>query len=141
MLALALALACGSAPPVDRATASAPDASAGASGAASTDIDMPSWCSIQSILAQRCQRCHGTATAHGAPFPLVTYEDTQVLDRKGNARFAAIARAVEQATMPAQYLKLDPPVEALQDDERATLLAWCANGGLLTGDAVCEPSN
>ena len=138
-----LALACSSPSPIRRAAVELPDAAAelpDAAADANPKDEEPAWCAVQAILVRKCQRCHGSPLAHGAPFALVTYDDTQVLDRKGNARFSAMAVAVEQETMPAQYLELDPPVEPLQDDERATVLAWCANGGLLTGSAVCDPA-
>jgi len=152
-----LAFACSGPSPIQRAAAELPDAAAelpdaaaelpdaaaelpDAAGDANANEEGPTWCSVQAILVLKCQRCHGSPPTHGAPFALVTYDDTQVLDRKGNARFSAMAVAVEQETMPAQYLELTPPVEPLQDDERATVLAWCADGGLLTGSAVCDPA-
>jgi hypothetical protein len=42
--------------------------------------------------------------------------------------------------MPAQYIKLKPPVEPLQDEERMILLSWCAQGGVLTESASCDPA-
>ena len=98
----------------------------------------PTWCEVQTILARRCQRCHALPTAHGAPFALLTYADTQELDSKGDPRFLRIARAIDDQLMPPQYLKLAPPVEPLTDAESATLLDWCAEAAPLTGPATCS---
>jgi hypothetical protein len=118
-----------------------PDADANPDAEAIPDAEAPTaWCSVQAILAAKCQRCHGSPATHGAPFPLVDYADTQALDRKGRARFERIAVAVEQGTMPAEYIKLKPPVEPLQDEERMIVLSWCAQGGMLTGSASCDPA-
>jgi len=100
----------------------------------------PTWCRVQAILALKCQRCHGPPSQHGAPFALASYDDTQAHDKKGKLRYERIAEVVDERSMPPQFLKLEPPVEPLADDERETLLSWCAQGGLLTGRADCEPN-
>lgn len=132
----ALALACGSSAPSDRATVSGEDSTVDASA----HDEAPTWCSVQAILALKCQRCHGSPTQHGAPFALVSYDDTQLLDRKGSPRFEGIAVVVEERSMPAQFIKLEPPVEPLQDEERTTILTWCEQGGTRTGSVVCVPT-
>jgi len=143
-----LAIACSSATPLDRASIAGPgvpvDAGAeideGAEIDAGPDVETPtSWCSVQAIFALKCQRCHASPAAHGAPFALVSYDDTQVLDRKGRPRFERIASVVEEQRMPpAKNSKLEPPVEPLSDEERTTILSWCAQGGTLTGNASCD---
>jgi uncharacterized membrane protein len=97
----------------------------------------PSWCAIEAILQLKCQRCHQRPTAHGAPFSLLTYDDTQVQDSKGKPRFAQIASDVESEYMPPQFIELDPAVAPLSAHERTTLLDWCAQGAPLTGSATC----
>lgn len=89
---------------------------------------------------RKCQRCHAAPATHGAPFSLVSYDDTQVLDHQGHVRFERIAEVVEAQSMPALYITLEPPVEPLQEQERKTILDWCARGGGLTGSASCEPA-
>jgi uncharacterized membrane protein len=86
------------------------------------------WCSVQSVLEARCQRCHGEEPQHGAPFALVSYHDTQVVNVKGKPRYELIAAAVSGDFMPPVFLKLVPPVEPLTDLERAALLDWCERG-------------
>jgi len=98
----------------------------------------PAWCTVQAIFAAKCQRCHGSPEANGAPFSLVSYDDTQVLDRKGRARFERIAKVVEDQSMPPRSLKLEPPVEPLSDEERATILSWCAHGATPAEDDSCS---
>jgi uncharacterized membrane protein len=88
----------------------------------------PSWCEIQVILQQKCQRCHQLSPEHGAPFSLLTYADTQEDDGKGNQRFQLMAAVIDSGYMPPKFMKLDPPVEPLTAAERATLLDWCAQG-------------
>ena len=143
----AIAIACSSATPLDRATLAGPDDPVDPVDA-SADVDAPrdgdaptSWCSVQAVFALKCQRCHASPASHGAPFALVSYDDTQVLDRKGRTRFERITNVVEEQSMPpATNSKLEPPVEPLRDEERATLLSWCAQGATLTGNASCEPT-
>ena len=144
----AIAIACSSPTPHDRAIGGDQGVTvdAGADVDTSADVDAStdaptSWCSVQAILALKCQRCHASPAAHGAPFALVSYDDTQVLDRKGRARFERIGSVVEEQSMPpVNSIKLEPPVEPLQEQERATILSWYAQGGTLAGSASCEPA-
>jgi uncharacterized membrane protein len=98
----------------------------------------PTWCNVQRVLEQKCQRCHQDPPMNGAPFPLVTYEDTQVSERTGRRRYERIYGAVESEYMPATFIKLNPPVQPLTDDERSILLEWAAAGGELTGGDACD---
>jgi hypothetical protein len=74
---------------------------------------------------------------HGAPFALLTYDDTQVKDSKGVPRYEQVASAVESSYMPPQFIELVPAVLLLTEDERTALLAWCAQGAPLVGSASC----
>lgn len=84
----------------------------------------PDWCDARTILQAKCQRCHAEPLANGAPFPLLTYADTQLLDRKGNSRYEKMKAALESEYMPPLFLQLTPSVEPLSPDESATLLTW-----------------
>jgi len=132
----ALAVACSGPKPIERTTDDDVDTVVDAS----VPLAAPTWCNVQAILASKCQRCHGAPTRYGAPFALVSYDDTQLTDKKGRPRFERIAKAIEQRSMPAQSIELEPPVEPLREEERTTILAWCAQGGMLTGSASCEPA-
>jgi hypothetical protein len=89
-------------------------------------------------MRQKCQRCHGDPRANGAPFPLLTYEDTQVIDGRGVPRFQRMREAVESGYMPATFLDLEPPVAPLEPDEKTLLLAWLAHGEAVGGTRCSE---
>jgi hypothetical protein len=91
---------------------------AGASGSA------PTFCEALEVIRRKCQRCHADPPANGAPFSLLTYDDTQVVDRRGVPRFERMRAAVESDYMPATFLELEPPVAPLESAEKALLLAW-----------------
>jgi hypothetical protein len=110
----------------------APVASGGAEQA-------PDWCAARAVLEAKCQRCHGSPPEHGAPFSLVTYEDTQVVNRRGEARFTAIAAVVADGFMPPSFITLEPAVAPLSAHEQELVLGWCRAGGLPTDEAACQP--
>ena len=90
------------------------------------------YCDAAPILELKCQRCHQDPPESGAPFPLLTYADTQVpaplqgdTERK---RAADILSAIETNYMPFMGLPLDPPVSPLTCSERTTLLDWLRKG-------------
>jgi len=128
---VALCIACGGSAAVEHSVND--EASSGASS-----VSDPSWCEIQAILSAKCQRCHRSPVEHGAPFPLLTYADTQARDSNGKARFEQIASAVDTEYMPPQFIELAPPVAPLSADERTALLAWCSQGAPLIGSATCS---
>jgi uncharacterized membrane protein len=99
-------------------------------GSAAGDANLgvePDWCAARSVLQAKCERCHQAPTQNGAPFPLVTYDDTQVVDRKGVARFQKMKAALESEYMPPTFLELEPAVESLQKAERDALLSWLSS--------------
>jgi len=94
------------------------------------------WCAARTVLRAKCQRCHQDPTQHGAPFPLLTYADTQVVDRQDVPRFQRMKTALETDYMPPSFLELEPAVELLSDSERSTLLGWLSSEPPL--DASCD---
>lgn len=112
--------------------------SAGQPSGNSSHAAEPTWCAARAVLERNCQRCHGAKPSNGAPFSLVTYDDTQASNKKGKARFEAIAQVVASELMPPTYLELEPPVAALQSEDRELLLAWCEQGapGSASDDCV-----
>lgn len=120
--ALALA-ACGSPPANDASLPGAPTSAADSGAPADSE-----WCAADLVLSHKCRRCHQAPPKNGAPFSLLTYEDTQLVDSQGKPRFMRMADAVSSGYMPAQFVSLTPPVEGLTADERATLLGWCEAG-------------
>ena len=87
-----------------------------------SNVDL-TWCDVAPILEARCHRCHTDPPENGAPFPLLTYADTQEDDR-----YEHMGEAIEREFMPPLWLELDPPVQALSCSEEATVLAWIAQG-------------
>lgn len=124
-------LACGSPHGIEQMAEEA------ASSAGASALESASWCEVQAVLQSKCQRCHGEAPSHGAPFSLVTFEDTQRLDSKGTARYERIASALEAEYMPPNFIVLEPPVEPLASDERNLVLAWIRGGARETRTASC----
>ena len=81
------------------------------------------WCDVEPILQAHCQRCHTEPQQNAAPFPLLTYEDTQE-----DERYELMASAVGRDFMPPTWLVVDPPVEPLPCSEKQTLLEWIDQG-------------
>lgn len=124
---LTLLLACAHSEPVD-VTASGGavnDHIAAAGGEALGEL--PDWCAARTVLRDKCQRCHQDPTQNGAPFPLLTYADTQVVDRKGVPRSEKMKAALDSDYMPPTFLQLEPAVEPLQESERSALVSWLSS--------------
>jgi hypothetical protein len=98
----------------------------GADGGEPLDL-APDFCAARAVLRDKCQRCHQEPTLNGAPFPLLTYDDTQVVDRKGVPRSQRMKDAIESDYMPPLFLELEPAVEPLQESERTALLGWLSS--------------
>jgi uncharacterized membrane protein len=87
------------------------------------------FCDAFAVIQQKCVRCHGSPLAHGAPFALDSYEATQTPSRDGKTIRADRMRAViDSGFMPLTSIRLDPPVEPLTCEEKATLLDWIDRG-------------
>lgn len=97
----------------------------------------PTWCEAFAVLEQKCQRCHREPPVNGAPFALVTYDDTQVVDRAGVPRYERMLGAVESDFMPATFIELEPPVEPLDASEKALLVDWLSRGAEPVGGTSC----
>lgn len=73
-------------------------------------------CDPNSVLQAVCQRCHSSPPQNGAPFPLVTYQDTQV-PSNGVPLWKFMRAVVQSGAMPL------PPVQ-MDTSQRDLLLAW-----------------
>lgn len=102
-------------------------------GGGSPDSATLTYCDVAPILASKCQRCHTDPPEHGAPFPLLTYADTQepspLPDEPGRTRASDMFHAVESDYMPYKGVDLEPPVSQLTCQEKTTLLDWLGKGG------------
>lgn len=90
------------------------------------------FCSAFAVVERRCVRCHADPPVNGAPFALDNYASTQVPAPSkadpGELRAGRMLAAVESNEMPPVSLRVEPPVEPLTCEERATLLAWLEDG-------------
>lgn len=83
-------------------------------------------CAVDDVLAAKCRRCHSVPARHSAPFPLLTWEDTQqLIDVR--PRFKVLEKVVQTGYMP-YGIPANPPVQPLTDAEKQTLLAWARAG-------------
>jgi len=99
------------------------------------------WCQALGVLETSCQRCHGEPSQNGAPFPLITYEHTQIL--YGNAQVplpTKMRSAVASDFMPLQ-IPIDPPVQPLTCEQKTTLLTWLDEGAEAVGGVDCSASD
>jgi hypothetical protein len=97
------------------------------------------FCQAEIVLRTVCQRCHADPPLNGAPFSLVTYEDTQEpFGSLGRYRWQRMKEAVESGFMPLRGLDLDPPIEPLTCEERSTLLGWLDQCALPEGGTECD---
>ncbi len=97
------------------------------------------WCEVRVVLGAKCQRCHIGEGLHGAPFPLATFEDTQVfMPPLDKPRWELMENMVEQDLMPPDDPRLDPPPAKLSADEKAVLMTWFAEGAQLVGGEDCN---
>ena len=97
-------------------------ADAGDSGPTCTDTtdigDFP--CDIFALLQTHCQTCHTTPPVSGAPFPLLTYEDTQQpFGAMGQQRWQRMAEVITTGFMPIG--------KTMPQTDKDTLLAWLNN--------------
>jgi len=96
------------------------------------------WCDVFAVLACKCQRCHTEPQENGAPFALLTYEDTQAPIGTSSQRWQRMRSAVALNFMPPTFFDdLMPPVEMLTDFEKATIIGWADQGAELLGSAEC----
>ncbi len=77
-------------------------------------------CEVNTILENVCQRCHSSPPKNEAPFPLVTYVDTQVVVN-GRPIASYMLAALEIGRMPMPPVQLDPA-------DRETLVRWLRDG-------------
>ena len=115
--------------------------SGGAVGAADAGVaggGLP--CDVQTLLVNRCDTCHGTTPAAGAPRSLVTYADLTKPDPVNTAMTEA---QVALARMQSATSPMPPaPAAAATSSEIATLQNWINGGypsGSCGGDAGAPP--
>jgi len=131
LVLLSLTVACNSAlaEPAPKSDASVSEAEAG------------DFCDAFAVIQAKCVRCHSNPPAHGAPFALDSYDATQVPSHDGKTiRADRMREVIESGFMPLTSLSLDPPVEGLTCEEKATIVEWIDGGALPPpeDDPECE---
>jgi hypothetical protein len=86
--------------------------------------DIP--CEVFKVIHEVCNHCHVDPPLVGAPFPLLTYEDTQMpFDTHGKLRYQRMKEVIQPDGSPhmpfASTVIIVPP---LTDAQFATLDAW-----------------
>lgn len=79
---------------------------------------------VSAVLRDKCQSCHSAPPQHHAPFPLVSFEDTQ--KRFGittKRRWQRMAEVIEPGGLPHMPYGTAPP---LADTQLSTLRLWFA---------------
>ena len=123
-----------------------------------TGVDPTTAClpaEVDAVFAAKCTRCHTSeeerlacteaGTCLYAPFPLLTWADTR--RALGTPLvYERIVPVTESGFMPLMSDRISPPVEALTDSERQTLIDWVENcappgPGDCGSDAAARPAD
>ena len=112
-------------------------------GAAAATLETPTfYADVLPILQQNCQICHQPAGRNMggmiAPWPLVTFEDAR-------ARAPRMASAVQEGRMPPwsaadQHKGTFSNERILEDEEKATIIAWAEEGAPAGNPADAPPA-
>ena len=87
-----------------------------------TTGDLPD--AVNAVLFDKCQTCHAVPTKNRAPFPLVSFEDTQkTFGLTAKRRWQRMAEVVEPGGLPHMPYGNAPP---LTDGQLTTLRTWFA---------------
>lgn len=92
------------------------------------------WCDALKVFEDKCQSCHGTKTAAGAPMSLVTIADTNAAAplTKGKKVYEVVGTRVHDTKNPM------PPGKPLSAAELAPIDAWIAAGAKDEGVTCAE---
>jgi hypothetical protein len=84
-------------------------------------------CDVEAVLKAKCRRCHTEPRRHSAPFPLLRWEDLQLVHRN-EPLYVHVAKVVRSGFMPYR-IPANPPVEPLSEAEKNVLTDWSEAGG------------
>jgi uncharacterized membrane protein len=97
------------------------------------------WCEVSAVLSAKCAACHVGQGQHGAPFPLLTFEDTQVVEAPRDKPIWELMQAmVEAGAMPPTESPLVGPSGELTEAERLALGVWFDEGARAVGGRDCR---
>lgn len=118
------------------------DSGAMPNDAGEVEVGEVTWCQASAVLESVCQRCHTDPPENNAPFPLVTYDDTQAPYYTTELQIWEVMQtAVSSGFMPMRPAALMPPVEPLTCEEKSTLLGWLEQGAKLVGPSSCSDAD
>ncbi len=125
-------------PIISRRGGPVPDYGADAdAGAIEVDVR---WCQALGVLETVCQHCHQDPPINTAPFPLVSYENTQAQYYDTELRIWEQMRLVVSIDyMP--LLGVDPTVMPLTCEQKTTLLGWLLQGATDEGGLECTDAD
>ncbi len=100
--------------------------------------DIP--CEVFKVIHGVCNRCHVDPPLAGAPFPLLTYEDTQMpYDTHGKLRYERMKEVIQPGSSPHMpFASTVIIVAPLTDAQFATLDAWLTCPTPTTQGQGCE---
>jgi hypothetical protein len=84
-------------------------------------------CRVDAVLALSCRRCHYEPPENDAPFPLMKYEDIEVM-RSGKPIRQLMEQMVAADLMPPLDEPVQPKVTPLTLEQKNTLLGWLRAG-------------
>lgn len=119
-----LALLLAGCPDSDSASDQGEDAGAPASDAAANSGELPS--DVDAVLEHRCRECHQDPPRNMAPFPLVTYENTQV--RPPGYPAGTKIYDIMQLRIHDPEFPMPPDGRELTDADRKVLDDWFESG-------------
>lgn len=92
------------------------------------------WCDALKVFEAKCQSCHGTTTAAGAPMSLVTFADAiaPAPVTKGKKVYETVKTRIHDDKNPM------PPGKPLTAAESAPIDAWIAAGAKHDESVTCE---
>jgi len=107
-------------------------------GGTDTGAAVP-WCAAYRIVNCVCQQCHQNPPVHGAPVPLMTFDDLHADVPGSSMKIWQLAQNyVSIRYMPFTGDKtVMPPVQPLSNDDYNTMLGWFAQGATDLGGQDC----
>jgi hypothetical protein len=143
VMVMGLSVACVADPKVERQGGPLPSNGGTDAGAAGAGPVVP-FCAALEVVVAKCQRCHTQPPKYGAPVAFLGIDDFhRAYGNSDTVEYWQVAiDQVERDLMP--YLSLNdpptslmPPVEALTEEEKATLLGWLKQGAAPEGGTDC----
>lgn len=85
-------------------------------------------CDVLGVLQVKCHGCHQSPPLNGAPFPLLTYDDSHVEYSAGKAIWRQMCCAIDKSCGDCVVKMPFGMAPQLTGAELQTLLAWCDAG-------------